>query len=45
MTLRTKLLLGSILVAFAAFHAAIWYNVAPLLAAPRAEPAAMFRSD
>jgi hypothetical protein len=45
MTLRIKLLLGSILVAFAAFHAVIWYNVAPLLAAPRTEPAAMFRSN
>jgi hypothetical protein len=45
MTLRTKLLLGAILVVFAVFHAVIWYNVAPLLAAPRTEPAAMFRSD
>jgi hypothetical protein len=45
MTLRIKLLLGSILVAFAVFHAVIWYNVAPFLAAPRTEPAAMFRSD
>jgi hypothetical protein len=45
MTLRTKLLLGTILAAFAAFHAVIWYNVAPLLAAPRTDPAAMFRSD
>jgi hypothetical protein len=45
MTLRTKLLLGAILAAFAAFHAVIWYNIAPLLAAPQKEPAAMFRSD
>lgn len=45
MMLRTKLLLGAILVAFTAFHAAIWYNVAPLLAAPRTESTAMFRSD
>ena len=45
MTIGTKLLLGTILAAFAAFHAVTWYNVAPLLAAPRTEPAAMFRSD
>jgi hypothetical protein len=45
MTLRTKLLLGTILLAFAAFHVVIWYNVAPLLAAPQTEPAAMFRAD
>jgi hypothetical protein len=45
MTLRTKLLLGTILLAFAAFHAVIWYNVAPLLAAPQTEPAVMFRAD
>ena len=45
MTLRMKLLLGAILAAFTAFHAVIWYNVAPLLAAPQKEPAAMFRSD
>jgi hypothetical protein len=45
MTLRMKMLLGAILAAFAVFHAVIWYNVAPLLAAPQKEPAAMFRSD
>jgi len=45
MMLRMKLLLGAILVALTAFHAAIWYNVAPLLAAPRTEPAAMFKAD
>jgi hypothetical protein len=45
MMLRTKLLLGAILAAFTAFHAVIWYNVAPLLAAPRTDPAAMFRAD
>jgi hypothetical protein len=45
MTLRMKLLLGTILAAFAAFHVVIWYNVAPLLAAPQKEPTAMFRSD
>ena len=45
MTLQMKLLLGAILAAFAAFHAVIWYNVVPLLAAPQKEPAAMFRSD
>ena len=45
MTLRMKLLLGAILAAFAVFHAVIWYNVAPLLAAPQKEPAAMFGSD
>jgi len=45
MMLRTKLLLGAILVAFTAFHAVIWYNVAPLLAAPQSERAAMFRAD
>jgi hypothetical protein len=40
-----KLLLGVILLTFAAFHAAIWYNVAPLLAAPQSERAAMFGAD
>jgi hypothetical protein len=45
MTLRTKLLLGTILMAFAAFHAVTWYNVAPVLAAAKTEPAALFRSD
>jgi hypothetical protein len=45
MTLRTKLLLGAILSAFVVFHAMIWYNVAPLLAAPQTERAAMFGSD
>jgi hypothetical protein len=45
MMLRTKLLLGAILLAFAVFHAVIWYNVAPLLAAPQTDPAAMFKSD
>jgi fumarate reductase subunit C len=45
MTLPTKLLLGTIIVAFAAFHAVTWYNVAPLLAAARTESAAMLRSD
>ena len=45
MMLRTKLLLAAILLTFAAFHVAIWYNVAPLLAAPQTERAAMFRVD
>ena len=45
MTLRMKLLLGTILAVFAAFHAVIWYNVAPLLAAPQKEPAATLRSE
>jgi hypothetical protein len=45
MMLRTKLLLGAILAAFAAFHIVIWYNVAPLLAAPNKDPDGIFRSD
>jgi len=45
MPLRPRRELGATLVAFAAFHAVVWYNVAPLLAAPQTEPAAMFRSD
>jgi hypothetical protein len=40
MTLRTKLLPGTILPAFAAFHAVTWYNVAA-----KTEPAALFSSD
>ena len=45
MTLRTKLLLGTILAVFVVFHAVIWYNVAPLLAAPQTERAAMVGTD
>lgn len=45
MTFGMKLLLGTILVAFAAFHAATLYQIAPLLAGQQHAPAATIRGD
>ena len=45
MTFGMKLLLGMILLAFAAFHVATLYQVAPLLAGQHTAQAAMTGSD
>jgi hypothetical protein len=45
MTFGVKLMLGAILAAFVAFHAATLYQVAPLLQGHQSAPAAMLGRD